>query len=295
MPHVTVVVTARNEEKHLEEALTSILEQKKVDLEVVFVDDFSTDNTWEVAKRIADARPNLQLVRNKSKGKVHGWNLGVSLAKGDFICLFAGDDAMPPGSLQARLDYVRNISSDVPVAGLSKLRTMSTDSSRDNVVIPRAKGKGGLSGVCPLLNRSAAELIFPVPETLPNEDTWMQLCILSFEEIVQVHNDVIACNWRIHSGNSILTSEEFNLYSAKLAERNEAFGLFLERNRSRLTPRARAWLESHMTLEKLRRDGAWFSMLFVRGPLIARLRSIATSRPIFHKIRQKMFRFVSGW
>src|SRR5688500_15876669 len=115
---VSVVIAARNEELFVEEAVRSILDQQGLALELVFVDDASTDRTFEIVERLAGEYPNLRAMRNPAPGKARAFNLGISKAEADWVCIFSGDDLMPPGSLAERWRAVKDVVSDKPVIGV---------------------------------------------------------------------------------------------------------------------------------------------------------------------------------
>ncbi|MBN2565927.1 MAG: glycosyltransferase family 2 protein [Candidatus Eisenbacteria bacterium] len=87
-PSVSVVVAARNEEEVIASTIESLLSTEYANLEVVVVDDSSTDRTYEIARRYAD-RGLIKLVRNSAtsgrSGRPVASNLGLHVANGDFI------------------------------------------------------------------------------------------------------------------------------------------------------------------------------------------------------------------
>src|SRR5690349_18216650 len=99
---VSVVMAVKNEQRYLESALRSVCSQSGVSLEVVLVDDGSTDDTHAIASRLLAELPMLKLHRNPGQGKCAAFNFGVRNSRGRFVCLFAGDDIMPEGSLATR-------------------------------------------------------------------------------------------------------------------------------------------------------------------------------------------------
>lgn len=291
---ISVVVAAYNEEKYLNEALRSILTQQGVDLEVVFVDDRSTDTTLSIAQEIAMGNERLKVYQNPSKGKCSAFNYGVGMARGNYVCIFAGDDIMPEGSLRARLDAIENLGVDGPVVGLSKLITMAADRKFDGVVVPKASGVGALSGVSPLMNRKALEIVFPVPESLPNEDTWMELAALHLKSVRLVHSDVIACQWRVHSGNSINMTEPFTVYSRKIADRKNALLLFLKKFESVLDESERESIEAKIHCERMRVKGSITGVLTSKVSLVDRLRALSITNRFMYAVRRSLYSLLSG-
>ena len=88
---VSIVITAYNVCEWIEKAVSSALGQTHKDLEVIVVEDCSTDNTREVLARIDDER--LRIVHNeKNVGAGESRSRGIALAQGEYIMLLDGDD-----------------------------------------------------------------------------------------------------------------------------------------------------------------------------------------------------------
>ncbi len=292
---VSVVVAARNEGLHLRDALESILSQAGVSFEVIFIDDNSTDNTFEIAQSFTNRGSEIHVFRNKSQGKCSAFNYGVSLANGRFVCIFAGDDIMPPGSLAERYAAVKNLPEDIPAVGLSKLVTMSELPKFDGHTVPRAPGKGALSGVSPLMNRKAVALIFPVPEVLPNEDTWMELAVLHMPGWRIVHSDIICCRWRVHQGNSINMTVSFADYNNKISVRMKALRLFYEKYGDIMDVEQRRILAGKVVCEDNRIKGSMIGVLRSPVALVDKLRALSITNALMYEIRRKLYGLLSGW
>ena len=97
--------------------------------------------------------------------------------------------------------------------------------------------------------------IFPVPETLPNEDTWMELAILHLPSFNVVHSDIIGCLWRVHAGNSINMQMGYTEYNKKISARMRAFNLFFEKYGDELDKDAKRELQNKIDLENWRLSG----------------------------------------
>jgi glycosyltransferase involved in cell wall biosynthesis len=93
---VSVIVPAYNAETFIAEALDSAFEQDYDPLEVIVVDDGSTDRTAEVA-----ARYEVQLVRQSNRGPAAARNAGLALARGEYIAILDADDIWPSDRLSA--------------------------------------------------------------------------------------------------------------------------------------------------------------------------------------------------
>jgi glycosyltransferase involved in cell wall biosynthesis len=93
MPAVSVAITAYNSGPWVAEAVRSALEQTVGDIEVVVVDDASTDDTYAAVAAIEDTR--LRLYRNSTNlGEAANWNRTVSLCRGPLVKLLCSDDVL---------------------------------------------------------------------------------------------------------------------------------------------------------------------------------------------------------
>ena len=292
---VSVVIAVKNEETHVESAVTSVLGQSGLEHEVIVVDDGSTDATLSILTRLAAAHPKLRLMRNPKAGKCSAFNFGVSHVRGRFVCIFAGDDLMPGGSLAARFDKVKDYPVDTPVVGLCKIVTMSEIKRFDGHLVPKRPGQGGLTGVSPLMNRLAHERIFPVPEVLPNEDTWMENAVLHFPGWTLVHSDIVGCAWRVHQGNSINMMAGFEEYNRKITVRFQAYGMFLERHGHELSAESRALLSAKAQCEAARVRADVLGVLRSPAGWVDRLRALSITNSFFYGVRQRLYGLLSGW
>jgi glycosyltransferase involved in cell wall biosynthesis len=295
-PACSVIMAVRNEERHLSEALRSILNQDGVNLEVILVDDNSEDSTLSIAQTMAQLDERLTVLQNPGRGKVSAFNYGVACSDSDYVALFAGDDIMPPGSLHARVAAVESAGQSRPVFGLAKVRTLSERSRFDGVVVPKTPGVGNPSGQSTLLNRSAVGRVFPVPETLPNEDTWIGLAVRLLPEADVIHSDVVACDWRIHAGNTSPTHLTGNQqeFSSRLAARMRALESFRDQFASELADTDLRYLENAIHCEHMRQQGSVAGVLRSQIPMQERLRALSSTNAFFFGVRRFLFSILSG-
>lgn len=91
-PLVSVIMAAYDAAEHIGEALESVLAQQWRPLEVVVVDDGSTDDTAEVVRRY----PDVVYVHQENKGPSAARNAAVERSRGAFVANFDSDDLLPP-------------------------------------------------------------------------------------------------------------------------------------------------------------------------------------------------------
>jgi glycosyltransferase involved in cell wall biosynthesis len=96
-PTISVVVPAYNEERHIAEALDAVLAQTLTPLEVIVVDDGSTDRTAAVVEGYGE---RVLLVRQDNRGCPGAFDTGFREAKGDYVALCPADDIWEPQKLE---------------------------------------------------------------------------------------------------------------------------------------------------------------------------------------------------
>jgi glycosyltransferase involved in cell wall biosynthesis len=98
MPLISVVTVARNAEKTIERAITSVLEQTGADFEYIVIDGSSTDSTLEIVKRYDDKIE--YWLSEPDAGIFDAMNKGIALARGRFIAILNSDDHYLPGAFK---------------------------------------------------------------------------------------------------------------------------------------------------------------------------------------------------
>ena len=112
LPRVSVVVPARNEERNIEEALRSLLALEYDNLELLVVNDRSTDRTGAILDRLAASEPRLRVVHLSELptgwlGKNHALHFGAEGATGEWLLFTDADIVFEPTSLRRAIGYAR--------------------------------------------------------------------------------------------------------------------------------------------------------------------------------------------
>lgn len=97
---ISVIVPVYNGERTIEACLGSITAQQGADLEILVIDDGSTDATRAICRRLSARDPRIRLVCRKHAGVSAARNLGLEMAKGSHITFVDADDLLPPGALE---------------------------------------------------------------------------------------------------------------------------------------------------------------------------------------------------
>ncbi|MEG9547555.1 CDP-glycerol glycerophosphotransferase family protein [Streptomyces baarnensis] len=123
-PRLTVVVPLYNVEEYLGACLSSLAEQTMPDLEIVLVDDGSTDNGPAIAQEFVDRDPRFRLLRQENAGLGAARNAGIREAhpEAEFLTFVDSDDVVPPGAYARMLAELDRSGSDFATGNVLRLR-----------------------------------------------------------------------------------------------------------------------------------------------------------------------------
>ena len=104
---ISVIVPVYNVEEYLEECLESIQYQTYTDIEVILVNDGSTDSSKEICERFCQADSRFRLINQENKGQSAARNRGVKESVGQFIMFVDSDDIINKDVLEVLLPYMK--------------------------------------------------------------------------------------------------------------------------------------------------------------------------------------------
>ncbi len=106
-PKISVVLPTFNGERWLANSIQSVLMQSEVDWELIVVDDFSSDASYEIAKSFALQDSRIRIIRNDSNKKLPAsLNIGFSQARGTYFCWTSDDNLYKPNALAVMLGFL---------------------------------------------------------------------------------------------------------------------------------------------------------------------------------------------
>ena len=97
MPKISIIVPVFNSEQEIKDCLDSLVDQTEKDLEIIVIDDKSTDHSLEIIESYAKNYSNIRVYRNEeNKGVSDSRNLGIAQATGEYITFVDSDDYVNP-------------------------------------------------------------------------------------------------------------------------------------------------------------------------------------------------------
>ena len=118
---ISVVIPAHNAEKTVTACLESILRQDWKALQIVVVDDGSTDRTAELVSAMAQRDPRIELIRQKNGGVSSARNAGLRQCRGEYIRFTDSDDVMAENSLRTLVDTMERTDSDLVIGAYTEV------------------------------------------------------------------------------------------------------------------------------------------------------------------------------
>ena len=103
-PAITVLMSCFNAARWLEESINSVLKQSYTDFEFIIVDDGSTDNTLDIIYRFAATDSRIVVITKSNSGLSDSLNVGLKIAKGEWIARLDADDVCEPTRLEKQAE-----------------------------------------------------------------------------------------------------------------------------------------------------------------------------------------------
>jgi glycosyltransferase involved in cell wall biosynthesis len=291
MSKVSILLAVYNCEKFIEEAIQSVIAQDFNNWELIIVNNGSTDNTISLINKYVTLDKRIFSISIDEKGKCKAYNKAFEISTGNIICFFAGDDILTKDSLFKRLIPIEHGEADYTSC---LLQTFSEIDKHDGVIFPKQILKPNYSGGSIFFTREQAKKIFPIPESLPNEDTWTSLHLRAFGR--NKHIAEVLYRYRIHNANSYGYDLDFTTKREKFLHRMQAFILFKNKWISTSNQSFDSYINCFIEGFELCKRRNKFKILYVNGlPLRDKLVLFFYASPVIYTLRHKFFKFFSGF
>lgn len=112
---VSIIIPIFNREKYLDNCITSILNQKYKNYEIILINDGSLDRSGEICDKYKERNKNIIVVHTSNNGVSHARNIGIELAHGKWICFIDSDDVVTDKWLTS---FMNHADADLLIQGI---------------------------------------------------------------------------------------------------------------------------------------------------------------------------------
>jgi len=118
---VSVIMPVYNAENYLERSINSVINQTYKDIELICIDDCSTDHSYQLCKKMQE-KYDLKLLKNKKNmGQEYTRNLGLSEVNGKYFTFLDSDDIIDKNTIERLVKIAEKNQTDIVIAGFSKV------------------------------------------------------------------------------------------------------------------------------------------------------------------------------
>lgn len=110
---VSVIIPAYNSEKYIDRCINGVLKCTDLDIEVIVIDDGSTDKTFSVVNSLAESEPRIKVYTQENQGVSKARNRGLSYATGKYVIFSDSDDMLQGENLKKLVDFAENNDCDL--------------------------------------------------------------------------------------------------------------------------------------------------------------------------------------
>lgn len=110
---VSVIIPIYNVEKYIEKCLLSVIEQKHQNLEIICVNDGTTDRSMNIVLKKAKKDSRIQIINISNSGLSVARNIGLEAARGKYICFLDSDDCLAPETFEELLSIAEKNQADI--------------------------------------------------------------------------------------------------------------------------------------------------------------------------------------
>lgn len=157
---VSIIIPVYNGEKYIEECINSCIKQSYRDIEIIIVDDGSSDSTISICETLERKDNRIVIIRKKNGGVSSARNMGIDVCSGEFIMFLDSDDYIVPNLVEKIMDSYHDLSPDLIVSGMKKVTVEGNDIYR---VLPSYKYVDDSKMICELILDSKDKFLYKGP------------------------------------------------------------------------------------------------------------------------------------
>lgn len=141
---VSIIIPVYNVEKYLKKSLESVSNQTYNDLEIILVDDGSTDSSGEICDKFAEINSKARVIHKENGGLSSARNTGIKVAKGDYIAFLDSDDFLAVNYIETSLHLCDKYNAQISIMGMvyigESVNQEIVDKEKKNKIMVLGKG-----------------------------------------------------------------------------------------------------------------------------------------------------------
>ena len=208
---ISVIVPVYNVERYLEECLNSIQQQSYTDIEVILVNDGSTDHSKTICERYCEEDSRFYLLNQTNQGQSSARNVGVAASKGEFIAFVDSDDIIQKNYLEKLMQYMTEEVDIVESNFTVSKKDFLVENSKETTILFEGNSNEAVkifpnhvlsvNPVTKLYRREIVEAV-PYPEGLIYEDIYCGIGMLKYiRKIIKI--DYVGYYYRQHQASTM--------------------------------------------------------------------------------------------
>ena len=140
-PKVSIVVPIYNVEKYLHQCLDSIVNQTLKDIEIICVDDGSTDSSPQIIKEYMDKDPRVKVITKPNSGYGNSMNRGFDMAEGEYIGIVESDDYADPEMFEEMYQVASSNQLDVVKSGFYYYYSIPNERNEKEEIVSKIRAR----------------------------------------------------------------------------------------------------------------------------------------------------------
>ena len=141
---ISVVIPIYNVEKYLTKCIESVINQTYTDLEIILVNDGSTDNSKDIINKYSLIDSRIKVINKKNGGLSDARNVGIEIAKGDYIAFLDSDDWIELNMYEKLYSYIKQENADIVQCSYQEVYNEEVNNQKIKEEIKLISGKDSL-------------------------------------------------------------------------------------------------------------------------------------------------------
>jgi GT2 family glycosyltransferase len=287
---ISVIIPCYNVGVFVKEAVMSVLLQYFPQVEILIIDDGSTDETEMISRELCNKYSQIQYTKKKNGGVSSSRNVGLSMATGKYIQFLDGDDFISKNKFMSQIQSMKQTGSDISISDYLCFHHPNRDSTFKNC---RSRFQG--DPLLDLIDNWEKDLSIPIhcfmfkktvidgiyfDESLPNHEDWDFHLKIAHRNPSYSYDDTSKAYYRIRGG-SLCRDKKLMLYGLSLCmqraiDSGYLHGCYLNHMRIRLTR------EQSLHIKSLEKDfGSLKNKFIIKSPILS---NIDTSQSAVSKL-----------